>query len=210
MMQSKVSHVATACLLLEHVTGSRASQLQEPLPYLSCADAANSCAGVEPLPEAEEDLQEQEAQQQQHYAQQEQQQQQQHAPQHIQQQQQEAAKPGKRGLSAVGLQLAVGSQMQTGEWKSNGVWVKKDKQAQAVPSNLQVIPADDLVKVSRRLAGCGSGSRRAECSGHAAPATLCLTKAGNKLERLLLLICGSVTHVCADMAGQGAGAGLLW
>lgn len=61
--------------------------------------------------------------------------------------------------------MAIGSQMQTGEWKSNGVWVKKDKQAQAVPSNLQVIPADDLVKVSRNFAGHGSGSRCADCAG---------------------------------------------
>jgi hypothetical protein len=35
------------------------------------------------------------------------------------------------------------------------VWVKKDNKAQAVPSNLQVIPADDLVKVSAcRAAAC--------------------------------------------------------
>lgn len=104
-------------------------------------------AAEEPLPEAEEDLQEQHAQQQ-RYAQQD------HQQQHAQQaqpppQQQPAAggKPGKKGPSALGLQLAVGSQMETGEWRSNGVWVKKDKQAQAVPSNLQVIPAEDLVKV---------------------------------------------------------------
>jgi hypothetical protein len=44
--------------------------------------------------------------------------------------------------------------METGEWKSNGVWIKKDKQAQAVPSNLQVIPADDLVKVRQQERHC--------------------------------------------------------
>jgi hypothetical protein len=98
-----------------------------------------------------EDLQEQHTQQQ--YEQQSHQQQheeeQQQQPQHgAQQQQQASGKPGKRGPSALGLQLTVGSHLETGEWKSGGVWVKKDNKAQAVPSNLQVIPADDLVKVS--------------------------------------------------------------
>ena len=112
------------------------------------------------LPEVEEDAEEQAAQQQQqHYAQQEQQQEhQQHAQQQQheahQQQQPAAGNAGKRGPSALGLQLHVGSQMETGEWKSNGIWVKKEKQAQAVPSNLQVIPADDLVKVWLRCRCC--------------------------------------------------------
>lgn len=107
------------------------------LPLIHCfAESASS-------PEDEEHVQEQAAQQ--HYAQQEHQQQ----PNDQQAQtQQQAGKAGKRGPSALGLQLAVGSHMETGEWKSNGVWVKKEKQEQAVPNNLQVIPAEDLVKVS--------------------------------------------------------------
>lgn len=128
----------------------------------SCpAFASLLAADAEPLEEVEEDLEEQAAQQQQQYVQQDQQQQQQehheqgqqqqHDP-HIQQQQAAAAN-GKRGPSALGLQLHVGSQMETGEWKSGGVWVKKEKKAEVVPSNLQVIPADDLVKVLATLHG---------------------------------------------------------
>jgi len=65
---------------------------------------------------------------------------------------------GKGPPSAPRLQLTVGSQMETGEWKANG-WVEKNKAAEdKVPSNLQVIAADDLVKVSNL------GSSRA-CSG---------------------------------------------
>lgn len=123
------------------------------------------------LPEVEEDAEEQAAQQQQqHYAQQEQQQEhQQHAQQQQQheahqQQQPAAGNAGKRGPSALGLQLHVGSQMETGEWKSNGVWVKKEKQAQAVPSNLQVIPADDLVKV-RLQSRCCLVAQHVFCTG---------------------------------------------
>jgi hypothetical protein len=56
-----------------------------------------------------------------------------------------AAKPKPTGL---GLQLTVGSQMETGEWKSGGVWLKKDKNKNEVPMNLQVIAPEDLVKVS--------------------------------------------------------------
>lgn len=124
------------------------------------------------LPDGEEDLQEQAAREQ-HYAQQDQQQQEQQHPQHqqllhnqqqqqppAQQQQPQPQQQGGLGLGKKkgggltlggGLQLAVGSHMETGEWKSNGVWVKKDKQAAAVPSNLQVIAAEDLVKVSQQL-----------------------------------------------------------
>lgn len=100
-------------------------------------------------PENEDHVQEQAAQQ--HYAQQEHQQQ---SNDQQDQTQQQAGKAGKQGPSALGLQLAVGSHMETGEWKSNGLWVKKEKQEQAVPSNLQVIPAEDLVKVRELGRGC--------------------------------------------------------
>lgn len=122
------------------------------LHQLPCKPLLTAAADEATLPEVEEDAEEQAAQQQeQQYAQQDhqqqvQQQQQQHET-HQQPPQQQQPAAGKRGPSALGLQLHVGSQMETGEWKSNGVWVKKEKQAQAVPSNLQVIPADDLVKV---------------------------------------------------------------
>jgi hypothetical protein len=92
-------------------------------------------------------------QQHHHHQQRDLQQQVQQQQQQQQQQQPPTGKPaaaGKRGPPALGggLKLAVGSCMETGDWKSNGVWVKKDRAAeQAVPSNLQVIPADDLVKV---------------------------------------------------------------
>ena len=48
----------------------------------------------------------------------------------------------------MALKLSVGSQMETGEWKSGGLWLKKDKEKNEVPSNLQVIAPEDLVKVS--------------------------------------------------------------
>jgi hypothetical protein len=40
--------------------------------------------------------------------------------------------------------------METGEWKTNGVWVKKEKQGNSIPTNLQTIPPDDLVKVRQQ------------------------------------------------------------
>lgn len=60
-------------------------------------------------------------------------------------------KPGKPSLG--GLQLTVGSHVETGEWKSNGIWIKKEIKQDEAPSNLQVIPADDLIKVSGQGAG---------------------------------------------------------
>jgi hypothetical protein len=47
----------------------------------------------------------------------------------------------------------VGSQMETGEWKTNGVWVKKEKAGNKIPTNLQTIPPDDLVKVRQPKSG---------------------------------------------------------
>lgn len=75
---------------------------------------------------------------------------QQEQPQQVQQQRQQQPPPVAKGPGKKlgGLQLAVGSQMETGEWKSNGTWLKKEKQDSEVPSNLQVIAADDLIKVS--------------------------------------------------------------
>jgi hypothetical protein len=83
--------------------------------------------------------------QQQHMQQPDRQQQQQQQ----QQRQQPVGKPGKPSLPlAGGLKLTVGSNLETGEWKTGGVWLKKDKaEHEAVPSNLQIISADDLVKV---------------------------------------------------------------
>ncbi|WIA10613.1 hypothetical protein OEZ85_010795 [Tetradesmus obliquus] len=85
-----------------------------------------------------------------------QQQQQQQARQQQQQQQQPGGKPGKPGLPLVGgLKLTVGSNLETGEWKTGGVWLQKDKaEHEAVPSNLQIISADDLVKVKELGRGC--------------------------------------------------------
>jgi hypothetical protein len=89
---------------------------------------------------------------QQHPQQQPDRQQQQQQQQARQQQQQPGGKPGKPALGG-GLKLTVGSNLETGEWKTGGVWLKKDKaEHEAVPSNLQIISADDLVKV-----GCSWG-----------------------------------------------------
>ncbi|KAF8068393.1 Wdr35 [Scenedesmus sp. PABB004] len=62
-----------------------------------------------------------------------------------QQRQQPPAQPpgGRRRAPPApalgGLKLAVGSQMETGEWRTNGVWVRKDKaEGEGVPTNLQV------------------------------------------------------------------------
>eukprot|EP00775_Hariotina_reticulata_P008219 gene8219-8411_t len=80
--------------------------------------------------------------------------------QELEQQQQQpsrlpAVNKGKAPPLGVGLSLTVGSQMETGEWKTNGVWVKKDKAAEdKVPGNLQVISADDLIKVKELGRGC--------------------------------------------------------
>jgi hypothetical protein len=52
---------------------------------------------------------------------------------------------GKKKLG--GLKLAVGSQMDTGEWTSHGQFLKKDKAGTEIPNGLQQIKADDLVKV---------------------------------------------------------------
>jgi hypothetical protein len=38
------------------------------------------------------------------------------------------------------------SMMEVGEWKSNGAWLKKETKVE-VPTNLQQIGPDDLVKV---------------------------------------------------------------
>ena len=64
---------------------------------------------------------------------------------------------GKKKLG--GLKLAVGSQMDTGEWKSNGTFIKKDKPGTEIPNGLQQIKADDLVKVGSCLPGraCAGG-----------------------------------------------------
>jgi hypothetical protein len=103
---------------------------------------------VTPLPSADQrgpDAVEQDSQQQ-HMQQQPDRQPQQ---QQQQQRQQPAGKPGKPSLPlAGGLKLTVGSNLETGEWKTGGVWLKKDKaEHEAVPSNLQIMSADDLVKV---------------------------------------------------------------
>lgn len=76
-----------------------------------------------------------------------------HAPIRRQQEQapQERGQQGKVVKKQVGLQLAVGSHMEQGEWTSNGLWLKKDKSRDAIPTNLQQIPAEDLVKVGMLL-----------------------------------------------------------
>jgi hypothetical protein len=90
-----------------------------------------------------------------------------------QQQQTQQSKAGKgKGVPLGGpLSLTVGSQMETGEWKTNGEWVKKDKAAEEkVPSNLQVISADDLIKVMQctllKMARCHARSTFAVLSTH--------------------------------------------
>eukprot|EP00877_Chromochloris_zofingiensis_P012267 jgi/Chrzof1/7294/Cz02g18050.t1 len=79
-----------------------------------------------------------------------------HAPIRRQQEQapQERGQQGKVVKKQVGLQLAVGSHMEQGEWTSNGLWLKKDKSRDAIPTNLQQIPAEDLVKVKELGRGC--------------------------------------------------------
>jgi hypothetical protein len=118
------------------------------LPKLCFLALAGSCrppADQSGIGAAEQDSEQQHMQQQPDR----QQQQQQARQQQQQQQQQPGGKPGKPGLPhGGGLKLTVGSNMETGEWKTGGVWLKKDKAEQeAVPSNLQIISADDLVKV---------------------------------------------------------------
>lgn len=108
-----------------------------------CANAAST------LPDAGEDANEQPGQSSTAVQDHQQQQQPQQPSALPPQPQQAAGQPGRRGPPTLGLQLDVGSHVETGEWKSNGVWVKKEKQELAVPSNLQIIPAEDLVKVSR-------------------------------------------------------------
>lgn len=44
------------------------------------------------------------------------------------------------------LKLAVGSQMDAGEWRSNGQFIKKERAGTEIPNGLQQIKADDLVK----------------------------------------------------------------
>jgi hypothetical protein len=102
---------------------------------------------IVPIPSADQrgqDAVEQDSQQQ-HMQQPDRQQQQQ---QQQQQRLQPVGKPGKPSLPlAGGLKLTVGSNLETGEWKTGGVWKKDKAEHEAVPSNLQIISADDLVKV---------------------------------------------------------------
>ncbi len=47
----------------------------------------------------------------------------------------------------------MGSTMEQGEWQSNGQWMKKDKSRDnSIPSNLQIIAPDDIVKVGQAAA----------------------------------------------------------
>jgi hypothetical protein len=57
----------------------------------------------------------------------------------------EAAAGPKKKLG--GLKLAVGSQMDTGEWTSHGQFLKRDKPGTQIPGGLQQIKVEDLVKV---------------------------------------------------------------
>jgi len=65
----------------------------------------------------------------------------------------QAAAIGKAGGAAGGkkklggLKLAVGSQMDTGEWTSHGQFLKRDKPGTEIPTGLQQIKVDDLIKV---------------------------------------------------------------
>jgi hypothetical protein len=59
-----------------------------------------------------------------------------------------AAAPAHGKKKLGGLKLAVGSQMDTGEWTSHGQFLKKDKGGTEIPNGLQQIKADDLVKVT--------------------------------------------------------------
>jgi hypothetical protein len=86
-------------------------------------------------------------------------QQQQQQQQHQQQQQQAPAGAGKakpKPALGAGLCLAVGSQLDAGEWTSRGAFVKRDKAAARAeaPSALQQIRPDDLVKVRGGGAFC--------------------------------------------------------
>ena len=69
------------------------------------------------------------------------------------------APTGKKKLG--GLKLAVGSQMDKGEWTSQGQFLKKDKPGPEIPNGLQQIKADDLVKVRRSGGGgCRAAAAR--------------------------------------------------
>lgn len=60
-----------------------------------------------------------------------------------------AAAGGKK--KPGGLKLAVGSQIDHGEWTSHGQFLKKEKAGTEIPNGLQQIKVDDLIKVR----GCG-------------------------------------------------------
>lgn len=130
----------------------------------------------------------------QHQETEQQQQQQQHEQpqptqqQHQQQQKQKAPKP-----ALGGLKLAVGSQMPTGEWKSNGVWIKKENNDDEAPSNLQVIAADDLIKVKPTWQ-LESGS-----AGHCVKADTCSQHYRNRSP----LLCAALVSPCCLVHEHG-------
>ncbi|GBF93918.1 hypothetical protein Rsub_06167 [Raphidocelis subcapitata] len=66
-----------------------------------------------------------------------------------------AAAPGAGPKKKLGgLKLAVGSQMDTGEWTSHGQFLKRDKPGTQIPGGLQQIKVEDLIKVKELGRGC--------------------------------------------------------
>lgn len=132
------------------------------------------------------------------------------SPRHHQQQQQPQAQPpppaAKGKPLGMGLKLTVGSTMETGEWKSGGLWLKKDKEKNEVPSNLQVIAPEDLVKVSCVLRG-DKGVTSLRCTS----VQIFLVHARPRNDvTVLLSVRSSGLTLCCVSAGQGAGAWVLW
>lgn len=144
----------------------------------------------------------------------------------------------KPALGGLGLQLQVGSNLPQGEWATNGVWKATDANEGLIPPHLQQIHADDLVKVSIRLAGAPCcmacmqhsvgrpGEQRSDGVHHVLLRVLqcylcrgtmvCKWQVASDRDMHMLLVpSSSVTRMWmmpnppAPAAGQGAGARLL-